>query len=376
MGATETAFLAWSFMSNPNRLSKRREEVAQWIGAEIVRLGPGAKLPTVRAIMKQFSTSQRVVQDALAPFISEGQVTSRRGAGIVVASKEEPKPDQYEADVLVLYRLSDSRLANNLLLEIERRMKTQGVSILVLGFADDDHAESVLQRLGRFRTCLVQIHFALIPLPLLALLHQHADSVIVDGISATGVGLDGIGTNWREALSSAWFHLQDLGHQRIAYLTSAHSARQIAMARREYQLLSRADHGGDSWLLEIDALPGSYKSEQIRNALADLRQPDGRFPFTALVVWGVVEGYRLELALRELGIEIGSTLSVVMLGSVDFGSEHLNLFDVVGCSNAEKLDWFERIILLRLSGEDVEPQTHYLPIHLEQFGSAEDLTRP
>ena len=292
-------------MKKADRQGQHREEISQWIAQEIERRGPGGRLPSVRSMMKQFSTAQRVIQAALAPYVEQGKITARRGAGIVIASEPEPASDEYEADVLVLYRLSDSRLANNLLLEIEKRMKAKGVSILVLGFADNDHAESVLQRLGRFRTCLVQVHFALIPLPLLALLHQHANSVIVDGISATGVGLDGIGTNWREALSSAWFYLQDMGHREIAYLTSAHSARQIAMARREYQLLSRADQGGRSWLLEIDALPGSYKSEQIRSCLANIRNEHGAFPFSALIVWGIVEGYRLEIALRELGVEIG-----------------------------------------------------------------------
>lgn len=361
-------------MTKADRQGNRRDEVSQWIADEIERRGPGGKLPPVRTMMKQFSTAQRVIQSALAPFIAEGRLTARSGAGITIASEPDPEQDEYEADVLVLYRLSDSRLANNLLLEIEKRMRGHGVSILVLGFADNSHAESVLQRLGRFRTCLVQVHFALIPLPLLAKLHQHANSVIVDGISATGVGLDGIGTNWREALSSAWFYLQDLGHQKIAYLTSAHAARQIAMARREYQLLSRADHGGQSWLYEIDALPGSYKSDQIRTCLAGARDASGAFPFTALIVWGIVEGYGLEMVLRELGVEIGRDLSVVMLGSVDFASEHMNLFDVVGCSNAEKLDWFEKIMLLRVAGEDVEPQTHYLPIRLQRFGSVYDLT--
>lgn len=324
-----------------------REIIQIWLRDQIEQGDTGTRLPTIRDIMQQFATSQRVVEDAIAPFVETGRVSKRRGAGMIICDPVQA-PAVFEADILVLYRLSESRLANSLLLDIEKRMKSRGHSILILGFADDDHGLSVLQRLGRFRTCLVQVHFAQISLPLLAQIHKHSASVIVDGISTTGVGVDAIGTNWREALSEAWTYLNTKGHSKIAFLTSAHSARQIAMARREY--LTRASLGPGSWLIEIDELPGSYSSDQIREALQAQQDPDGNFPFTALIAWGVVEGYRLELALRELGVVIGVDLSVVVLGSVDFGSEHLSVFDVVGNSNAEKTDRFETVILDRVHG--------------------------
>ena len=90
-------------------------------------------------------------------------------------------------------------------------------------------------------------------------------------------------------------------------------------------------------------------------------------PFTALITWGVVDGHLVGRAFDALRLVPGPDLSLVILGSVDFRSEHLDRFDVVGNSNAEKIDTFERVVLSRLDPDGPAPATHYLPIrHLEQ----------
>ena len=343
----------------------RREDISAWIAAEIERLSPGDRLPTMREMMRRFGTAQRVIEAALAPHVASGRLVSRRGLGIVVTEPPEPV-DPWEADVLVLYRLSASRLARNLLMELEHRIKARGHRILILGFSDEDQALSILARLGRFRVCLVQVHFELITLPFLARLSEHADQVVVDGISTTGVGVDAIGTNWREALAVAMRHLRGKGHARIGFLTSNHPARPISMARQEYLRQAEQMPGG-GWLLALDALPGDYPARDMTAALEALRDPAGALPFTALITWGVVDGHLVDRALGALRLVPGADLSVVILGSVDFQSEHLDRFDVVGNSNAEKIDTFEQGVLSRLDPGGPPPATHYLPIrHLVQ----------
>jgi len=350
-----------------------QERLAAWIAAEIARLGAGERLPTVREIMRQFRTSQRVVERALAPFIGAGRLEVRRGLGIVIRDPVPPAP-QHEADILLLYKVSDSRLARNLILEIEKRMKAAGISILLLGFSDEAQALSVLSRIGRFRVCLLQTHFETLPLPFLSRITEIADSVVFAGISATGLRMDAIGTNWREALALAWRNLRAAGHERIGFLTSAHSARPIAMARREYQRLCEAAGQGAGWLIELDALPGSFPGDDMTASIAGLRGEDGALAVTGLITWGVVEGYLLDRALGENRIVPGRDLSVIMLGSVDFPSEHLNRFDTVGNADAEKIDTFERVLRDRLTPEGPPPEIHYLPIHSARFGSVDDLT--
>lgn len=350
-----------------------QDRLASWITAEIDRCGPGARLPTMRELMRRFRTSQRVVERALAPFIATGRLEVRRGLGIVIRDPV-PSAPAHEADILLLYKVSDSRLARTLILEIEKRMKAAGISILLLGFTDEAQALSILSRIGRFRVCLLQTHFETLPLPFLSRITEIADSVVFDGISATGLRMDAIGTNWREAFALAWRNLRAAGHERIGFLTSAHSARPIAMARREYQRLSDAAGQGAGWLIELDALPGSFPGADISTSIAGLRGDDGALCVTGLITWGVVEGYLLDRALWENGIVPGRDLSVMMLGSVDFPSEHLNRFDTVGNADAEKIDTFERVLRDRLTPDGPPPEVHYLPIHTARFGSVDDLT--
>ncbi len=342
------------------------------LDAFIATAEPGDRLPTMREMMRQHATAQRTVEEALRPYLESGRLNARPGAGIVVADPAggQKKAVHFEADLLVLYRNSDSRLARNLLQEMERRLKARGISILQIGYTSEAQALAVLERIGRFRTCLLQVNFEVLSIEFLAALRRHVDSIVIDGVSATGIDVDSVGTNWREALSVAFRILRDRGHEEIAFLTSGHTARQIAMARREFRMLSGAlPDPSRSWLVEIDALPGSYQIGDISDALGRLRRRNGRLPFTALIVWGVVEGFILERALSDIGQGIGGDLSVVLLGSVDFPSEHLGRFDVVGNSNAEKLDVFETVISDRVAGRERAPQTHYLAVSYADHGS-------
>lgn len=345
--------------------------MATWLTECLENGSTGDRLPTMRDLMKRFGIAQRVVERVLKPHVTAGRLMSRRGAGLTIA---EPagRQGKHDADLLILYRLSDSRLANTLLHELEQRLKARGVEILKLGYSSEEQAQAVMSRMGRFRCCLIQLHFEPLPISFLAALSTHADSIVLDGISATGIGVDAIGTNWREPLAQAFRRLRNAGHEKIAYFTSGHPARQIAMARREYKRLC-ASEGLPSWLIETEALPGDHRSVDIADALAKHREADGSLAFGALITWGIVDGYRLERALSDLGAFPGQDLSVVVLASTDFPSEHLGRFDVCGSRHNEKLDLFEKVVWSRMCGEGPSPQIHYLPVHFVEHGSVIDL---
>lgn len=353
------------------RKQARSPTLSAWLEEVIASSEPGERLPTMREMMRRFSTAQRTVERALRPHLDAGRVKARPGAGIVVCDpREQEEQVAWEADLLVLYRISDSRLARNLLQEVEQRLKNRGASILQLGYSSEEQALSVLGKMGRFKTCLLQVHFEILSIEFLAALRKHVESIVIDGVSVTGIDADIVGTNWREALSIAFRTLREANHERIAFLTSAHRARQIAMARREYLLLCEALPNPDTrWLIEMDKLPGSYQVGDIRESLAPYLQPDGTLPFTALIAWGVTEGFMLERAIAELGPEAGRNLSIVLLGTTDFASEHLNRMDVVGNSNQEKFALFETLLCDRIAFRPREPDTHYLRISHAAHGS-------
>jgi DNA-binding LacI/PurR family transcriptional regulator len=255
-------------------------------------------------------------------------------------------------------------------MELVRRLRASGRHVTLMGFSDEAAAAARLQGRGRARCCLLQTNFEIVGIAFLAAIRAQADALVIDGVSVTGIDADVIGTNWREALSIAHRSLTEQGHRRIAFLTSSHDARQIAMARREFLLLSGKREGEDDPLLhQVAALPGSYRRDAILAALPDRAALASGRGATALIVWGLVDGYMLEGTLHERGLKLGVDMSVMLLGSVDVDSEHVARFDVTGNSNAEKLDLFERVVRSRIEGDPTPPRTHYLPIHVVENGS-------
>ena len=347
------------------------DRIRDWLEQRLDGAEPGDRLPTVKALMRRHGTAQRTVEQALRPLLDAGRLRAQPGVGLIVAGEEVAvEEERWEGDLLVLYRISDSRLARSVLQQMEQRLKARGRTVLQIGYSSEGQALEVLGRMGRFKACLIQLHFEVVSIEFLAALRRHARSIILDGVSAVGINADAIGTNWREALSIAFRTLQDHGHARIGFLTSGHEARQIAMARREFQLLCRwLPDPEANWLIEMDTLPGDTQIGDITAALGPLRDGDGRLPFTGLIAWGIVEGFVLERALTDMGQSIGNELSVLLLGSTDFPSEHVRRFDVVGNSQSEKLDTFERVIVERLEDRGGTPTVHYLPIGHVVHGS-------
>ncbi len=361
----------------PDRTSSKEAAVRSRIETLIAEGQPGDRLPRVRDLMADFGTSQRVVERALAPLIQNGRVVARPGAGLRIAERPAEPRAVYSADCLILYRASESRLAQRLLIALVNRLRRGGYRVEMKGFVDEADAEGHLQRQGRFRCCLLQTNFEVVSVRFLARILACADALVIDGVSVTGIDADVIGTNWREALSVGYRMLQDRGHSRIGFLTSAHDARQIAMARREFLLLSGWEGPAPHPRLHtVPALPGSYRHADLVRALPDrATEPDAA---TALIVWGLVEGQMLDAALRDRRLRSGVDMSVLLLGSVDVPSEHVSRFDIVGNSDREKLDLFETVVTARLEGSAVPPRTHYLPIYTLVNGSIQrlDATMP
>lgn len=331
---------------------------------------PGARLPRVRDLMTEFGTSQRVVQRAMAPLIESGLIEARPGAGLRIAELSQAVTATYAGDCLILYRGSESRLARTLLIELVARLRKTGRRVEMKGFEDEVGAMAHLEKLGRFRCCLLQTNFETVTVGFLARIKACADALVVDGVSVTGIDADVIGTNWREALSVGYRILREQGHEKIGFLTSDHAARQISMARREFLLLSGWEGPAPHPRLHaVPRLPGSYKREELEAALPDVQLGNDRS--TALIVWGLVDGYMMDAALRNKGLRSGRDVSLLLLGSVDVPSEHVSQFDIVGNSDAEKLDVFEQVVTSRIEGSTEPPRTHYLPIYTQVNGSVQ-----
>lgn len=356
----------------PRNIQAKRKEIVAWFRNAIEKGAPGDRLPNVRELMGQFQTGQRTIQAIVREFVASGQLVSRSGLGIVIADVEAGVSLQsaWDGDFLVLRRASESAIATNLLRGLARRFRQTNISMLQIGYEDEKQALEVLGRLGRFRACLLQGHFQPLSIDFLSALRRHTPHIISDGAYVTGIDVDAIGTDWREAVSMAFNVLRSQGHERIGFLTSGHSARTIAMTRREFSVLRRFMPDPEACpILQLDALPGDYRADDIVAALEPHRLGVRKLSFSALITWGVVEGIMLDLALTKMGLRPAEDISVIMLGSVDFQSEHLNRFDVIGNSDSAKIDRFEDVVRERISGSAKPTQSHYLDIHMVPYGS-------
>ncbi|MBV1868326.1 MAG: GntR family transcriptional regulator [Marinosulfonomonas sp.] len=348
-------------------------KIRDYVRGMIQQGDAGQRLPRVRDLMSEFGTSQRVVARALEPLKVDGLISSAPGAGLRI-TRMSAQQVTYEADCLILYRGSKSLLAQNLLLKLVERLRKSGLQVTLAGFNQEVSALKSIAKLGRFRCCLLQTNFEIVSVGFLAKIREHADSLVIDGVSVTGIDADVIGTNWREALSISYRELNVQGHDRIGFLTSSHDARQIAMSRREFSVLSKWDSPKPNPLLfQVDHLPGAYQWQDIVAALPGKEHLGRENGYTALIVWGLVDGYLMSRAMQARGLRAGIDFSVILMGSVDFHSEHMAQFDTIGNSNAEKLDLFESVVRARIGGDPRPEKTHYLPVHMVTNGSVKRL---
>jgi len=348
------------------------KEIESWVDEAIAKGSPGERLPNVKTLMRRFRAGQKIIQAAIQPHIEAGQLISQRGLGLMITEGGEPakaKPT-WDGDLLVLRRTSESAVAANLIRGLERTLRKEGLSLLQIGYTEQGQALEALNSLGRFKVCLLQSHFQRQSIDFLYTLKRHARHIVVDGAHITGIDIDSIGTDWRGALLLAFHRLRELGHKDIAFLTSAHSARSIAMARREfYELSSFDDNSASCPVIQLDALPGEYRADDIVAALTPYRDASKGCKFSALIVWGVVDGAVLNQALTRLGWQTPEDLSLILLGSTDRVSEHLSKFDVIGNSDSDKLAHFLRVINDRMSDSQKPTDNHYLEFGYVPHGS-------
>jgi len=283
-------------------------DIQSWLDVAVKEGAPGDRLPTTKALMKRLRTGQKSIQAAMGPYIDNGVLVSRRGLGTIIAPANlgddaRPLKKSGEGDVLVLRRTSENAIAPNLVRSLECHLQQEHFLMLQVSYANEDQALELLSPLGRFKSCLLQNHFHKLSIDFLAALNDRVQHIVVDGAYVSGVDVDSISTDWRRAMFDAFKLLRDSGHERIALLTSAHSAQTLSTVRREFRQCSQLWGQVDSCpVILLDALPGDYHSDDIVVALEGFRTSASCLEFSALVTWGVVEGVQLDMALNNLDI--------------------------------------------------------------------------
>lgn len=345
---------------------------------------PGDRLPTIRELMRRFGVSQMLVQRAFDNLKSRGLIDSQVGRGTffqgaggasapvveqgaaAVMPRRAPvpaTPRQPSVRSVLLLRRSISITRGRVLAEgLQRRFAAEGHRVLEVSYTDPDHARAVLKGLPRFDACMIQSTFKTITIDLLSALKDKSEVIAVDGAALVGMDVEAVGTEWGEPLAAAVAMLQQLGHRRIAYASTAHPFLATQLGQRRFETLRNTLTGVDLQSIEVPHLP----DQDYETALADLIKADldanGRPPFTALVAWGIENGAKFRSLLSDIGLELPAALSVVLLGRTDLLNEHADFFDIIGCSVADQIDSLHQAIVARWNDPAAPYGIRWIPV--------------
>lgn len=334
-------------------------------------LEDGARLPTVRELMRSFHVSQAAVQSAFGVLAAQGLVSSQVGRGTFVTRSRgvaERAPDRTGNLLDSLLILSNASMNQRCALvqnHIVEEMATKGSKVVQMSYHHTGHLLDILGSLPRFDAAILQSHYENIPVRLLHLLQDKTTALTVDGHSLSGVDIDRVGTDWEDALQMGLQHLEELGHKHIGMVSLDAMAQPILSVRRAFE---RA--GGDPRrdlrlhepiLLKNVIHPSQNVGGAVEEALTELRGSTGMLPFTAVILVGISDTLGVSQALEKLGIRVPEELSVYVLGHHDVVTEHLDRFTMAGSSHRDAAERLMSTIRNRLAAPAIAPQIVYLP---------------
>jgi DNA-binding LacI/PurR family transcriptional regulator len=339
----------------------------------ISRLDDGARLPTVRELMKNFRVSQATVQDAIARLRDEGLLTSQVGRGTYVvkagtSDSGRAEPHQRTAphldSLLILSNASMNErcaLVQNYIME---EMARSDSKVVQMSYHHTGHLLEILSSIPSFDAAILQSHYENIPIRLLHLLQEKTHALVVDGHTVSGVDVDRIGTDWEEALDMALQHLSALGHRAIGLVSLNTMAQPILSARRAFARLGQRLQNGFELFQPILLKGVLHPTHRVDNALEDALTPlfdeSGRLPFTAMITLGISDTLGIRQCLDRLGLQYPKDVSVFVLGHHDVPTEHLGVMTVAGSSHLEAAQQLVQAIGRRLAAPHLPPQIVYL----------------
>jgi DNA-binding LacI/PurR family transcriptional regulator len=338
----------------------------------IERLDEGARLPTIRDLMKSFRVSQASVQEAFSTLRDEGLVAAQVGRGTYVLKGRgaSRKPETVHTDrqqldsVLILSNSSMNERCALVQNHIVGEMSGAGSKVVQISYHHTGHLLEILNSIPKFDAAILQSHYESIPISLLHLLQDKTRALVVDGHSLSGVDIDRIGTDWEEALEMALRHLSDLGHRAIGLVSLDTMAQPILAVRRAYSRIGmRRDLDLElSSPILLEGLPHPTQSvgKALEEALSAVRDGQGRLPFSAMITVGFSDTTGIRQSLERLELRSPDDLSVYVLGHHDVPTEHFELMTMAGSTYLEAAQQLVGCIRRRLSSPELPPQVNYL----------------
>lgn len=305
-------------------------QLARELRRMIARLDQGARLPTVRQLMRDYGVSQHLVQSALQQLRDEGAIASFVGRGTFVgASAIAPARPR---SVLVLRHQSPYERGDRIVEVLHRELIRGGHNSLLLTYYDHEHAMTLLRAGVRYDACVLQPRSSVISVELLALLRQVSECVVVESYAAENLNVDAVSNDPARCVELALDHLRGLGHERIAWVTEATGNYFFRACARFFEAARKWGGRDDQTMPLIEAPAGSDATglADCAAAIESLTRKRSRAAPTAVVIASFSGATTIGEALAASSLNAPDGLSVVKIGTPDVHSDHGGWLTIVG----------------------------------------------
>lgn len=336
--------------------------------------GHGERLPTVRAMMREYRVGQAAIQAALARLARQGLLQLQVGRGTFV---QKPVPRARAgfdgARLLLLSPRRQTERSYAVARQLQAEFAARGARCVQIIYERIDEALGLLDPDRRFDACVLQSYFDPLPLRLIAFLRERTGALCVDGARLAGVDVDAVASDWRGAIDLAMERLRATGHRRIGLVAWPGAVPPLQGVRQHFASLRRCLGGSPEAMPAVELAcapqPGHGVRAEMATALKQIAMPRFGGP-TALLVWGGgAHAEELRQALKTAGRGPRSASSVLLLCHVDRPEEHGDCFACAGSVSAQAAEEIVTLIAWRFEHPAAEPRTVLLPSRFDARAS-------
>lgn len=352
--------------------------LAEALNDLVQRSEDGTRLPTIRELMREYGVGQATVQSALSDLKEQGLISAQVGRGSYVTKSQGQSLESGQAwrtqaglghaeSVLILSNSSMNERCLRVQNTISDHMRRERGHVVQMSFSDTDHLMDILKTIPVFDAVVLQSHYEVIPVRLLAMLQARTRTVIVDGHTVSGVDVHRMGIDWEEAIDLSLSHLAESGARHIGLMTLESSSQPLLAARRYFERsAARHEKKLTTKCILLDGLihPSQDAQNVIQNNLHQLKSDDGKIELDALLFLGISDGRGILEAFTAENIDIPGDLKVIVLGHTDVPSEHIDFFTIAGGTSREGADCLISIIERRSTQPHSTPIIEYIPSRL------------
>lgn len=215
-------------------------------------LAIGAKLPTVRELMKQHGVSQAIVQRAVAELEREGLLSAEVGRGTFV--RRPAATSEHSARSVVILNHERPGLRGEMIAaRLHEQLVAAGNRSVLMTYSDLAHAGEWLRAMPAVDACVLRPQSDPIPASILAAIKSRCRAVVVEGTPVEHLDIDSVATDWLLAIETAVRHLRSRGREQLALVLNDRDSRYAREGARLFKSMMR--------LLNADAAPVVYLNE-------------------------------------------------------------------------------------------------------------------